>query len=156
MLVKEIMVSPVITVNADDTLEDIARIMIKERIGCVPVVDKDSKLLGIVTENEFTACEKKFPFSRQYAPKLFGMWITQDNINEMYHAAKTIYAKDLMNTNPVTVDMEDSVFDLLGKMIDQSVDRVPVLNNDRLVGIVARHDLLKLIINSNNKNKTLG
>jgi CBS domain-containing protein len=148
MLVKEIMVSPVITVTPDDTLEDIARIMIKNRIGCVPVVDKDSELLGIVTENEFTAYEQKFPFSRYYAPKLFGRWITEENIDDMYAAAKTIFAKDLMNTNPVTVDMEDSVFDLLNKMIDQSVDRIPVLNKKRLVGIVARHDLLKLIIDS--------
>ena len=149
MLVKEIMVSPVITVDPDDTLEDVARIMIKERIGCVPVVDKDSELLGIITENEFTAHEKRFPFSREYAPKLFGMWINEDNIDEMYHAAKTIYAKDLMYKNPITVDMEDSVFDLLKKMIDQSVDRVPVLNKNRVVGIVARHDLLKLIIDKN-------
>jgi CBS domain-containing protein len=148
MLVKEIMVSPVITVTPDDTLEDIARIMIKNRIGCVTVVDKDSELLGIVTENEFTAYEQKFPFSRYYAPKLFGRWITEENIDDMYAAAKTIFAKDLMNTNPVTVDMEDSVFDLLNKMIDQSVDRIPVLNKKRLVGIVARHDLLKLIIDS--------
>lgn len=149
MQVKEIMVSPVVSVKPDDTLEDVARIMIKNRIGCVPVVGKDSELLGIITENEFTVNEKRFPFSREYAPKLFGMWVTKDNIDEMYDAAKTIYAKDLMYQNPVTVDMEDSVFDLLKKMIDQSVDRVPVLNNNRVIGIVARHDLLKLIIDNN-------
>ncbi|NIP38490.1 MAG: CBS domain-containing protein [Candidatus Dadabacteria bacterium] len=146
MLVQEIMVSPVITVRPDDTLKDIAKIMIKQRIGCVPVVNKDSELEGIITENEFTAYEKRFPFSRQYAPRLFGRWITEDNIDDLYEEAKKIYAKDLMITNPVTVDMEDSVFDLLKKMIDQSVDRVPVLNKNRVVGIVARHDLLKLIV----------
>jgi CBS domain-containing protein len=150
MLVKEIMVSPVITVQPDDTLDTIAKIMIKKRIGCVPVVDKNSQFIGIITENEFTAYEQKFPFSRQYAPTLFGMRITEENIDDMYAAAKTIFAKDIMNTNPVTIDMDDSVFDLLGKMNDQSVDRIPVLNKNRLVGIVARHDLLKLIIDSDN------
>ncbi|NIP31390.1 MAG: CBS domain-containing protein [Candidatus Dadabacteria bacterium] len=149
MLVKEIMVTPAITVQPDDTLEDIARIMIKEGIGCVPVVDKNSELQGFITESEFTAYEQRFPFSREYAPKIFGRWITEDNIDDLYEEAKKIYAKDLMITNPVTVDMEDSVFDLLNKMIDQSVDRVPVLNKNRVVGIVSRHDLLKLIIDNN-------
>jgi len=90
----------------------------------------------------------KFNLDRVNAPKLFGRWITKDNIDDMYATAKTIFAKDMMNTNPVTVDMDDSVFDLLSKMIDHSVDRIPVLNKNRLVGIVARHDLLKLIIDS--------
>lgn len=148
MLVKEIMVSPVITVHPDDTLEDIAKLMITKRIGCVPVVDDEDIFLGIITENEFTASEKKIPFSRYYAPKLFGMWITKENLDEMYKAAKSIYAKDLMNSTPITVDVNDSVFELLGKMIDQSVDRVPVLDGKKIAGIVARHDLLKLIINN--------
>jgi CBS domain-containing protein len=148
MLVKDIMVSPVITASEDTSLEEVARIMINNRIGCVPVVDSNSELLGIITENEFTSYEEKFPFSRYYAPKLFGRWATKDNIDEMYLAARTVFAKDLMNTNPVTVKMDESVFDLLNKMMDQSVDRVPVLNQNRLVGIVTRHDLLKLIINN--------
>jgi len=153
MLVKELMVSPVITVKSNNTLEYVAKIMIKNRIGCLPVVDNEGKMLGIITEAEFTAEKSTFPFSRVNAPKLFGRWITKDNIDDMYAAAKTIFAKDIMNTNPVTVDMDDSVFDLLSKMIDQSVDRIPVLNKNRLVGIVARHDLLKLIIDSDHNTK---
>lgn len=146
MHVKDIMVSPVISVSEDTTLEEVAKIMIKNRIGCIPVVDDKSELLGIITENEFTSYEQKFPFSRHYAPKLFGKWVTKDNIDEMYIAARSIYAKDLMNTNPVTAEMDEPVFDLLNKMMDQSVDRVPVLHNNRIVGIVTRHDLLKLIV----------
>lgn len=146
MRVKDIMVSPVISVSEDTTLEEVAKIMIKKRIGCIPVVGKKSEFLGIITENEFTSYEQKFPFSRYYAPKLFGKWITKDNIDEMYIAARTIYAKDLMNTNPVTAEMDEPIFDLLNKMMDQSVDRVPILHNKRIVGIVTRHDLLKLIV----------
>lgn len=146
MLVKDIMVSPVISVSEDTTLVEVAKIMIKKRIGCIPVVNKKSELMGIITENEFTSHEQKFPFSRYYAPKLFGKWLTKENIDEMYIDARNIYAKDVMNTNPVTADMEEPVFDLLNKMMDQSVDRVPVLNKKRLAGIVTRHDLLKLIV----------
>jgi len=146
MLVKDIMVSPVISVSEDTTLIEVAKIMIKKRIGCIPVVNQKSELVGIITENEFTSHEHKFPFSRYYAPKLFGKWLTKENIDEMYIEARNIYAKDVMNNNPVTAEMDEPVFDLLNKMMDQSVDRVPVLNKNRLAGIVTRHDLLKLIV----------
>ncbi len=146
MLVKDIMVSPVIIVSEETPLGEVAEIMIKNRIGCVPVVNSNTELMGIITEKEFTSYEQRFPFSRYYAPKLFGKWVTKENIDEMYTAARTIFAKDMMNTNPVTVEMDESVFDLLNKMMDQSIDRVPVLKKRKLVGIVTRHDLLKLIL----------
>ena len=50
MKVSEIMVHPVIVVNEDATVEEIAKIMLDRRIGCVPVVDREGKLVGIVTD----------------------------------------------------------------------------------------------------------
>ncbi len=148
MLVKELMVSPVITVKSNNTLEHVAKIMIKNRIGCLPVVDKEGKMLGIITEAEFTAEKSTFPFSRVNAPKLFGKWMLKENIEDMYKSAKTMKAEEIMNTSYVYVDKDDSVFDLLNKMIDNNVFRMPVLEDGKPVGIITRHDLLKLIIDS--------
>lgn len=148
MLVKELMVSPVITVKSNNTLEHVAKIMIKNRIGCLPVVDNEGKMLGIITEAEFTAEKSTFPFSRVNAPKLFGKWMLKENIEDMYKSAKTMKAEEIMNTSYVYVDKDDSVFDLLNIMIDNNVFRVPVLKDGKPVGIITRHDLLKLIIDS--------
>lgn len=146
MLVKELMVSPVITVKSNNTLEHVAKIMIKNRIGCLPVVDNEGKMLGIITEAEFTAEKSTFPFSRANAPKLFGKWMLKENIEDMYKSAKTMKAEEIMNTSYVYVDKDDSVFDLLNTMIDNNVFRMPVLKDGKPVGIITRHDLLKLII----------
>jgi len=148
MLVKELMVSPVITVKSNNTLEHVAKIMIKNRIGCLPVVDNEGKMLGIITEAEFTAEKSTFPFSRVNAPKLFGKWMLKENIEDMYKSAKTMKAEEIMNTSYVYVDKDDSVFDLLNTMIDNNVFRMPVLKDGKPVGIITRHDLLKLIIDS--------
>ncbi|TDI96593.1 MAG: CBS domain-containing protein [Deltaproteobacteria bacterium] len=148
MLVKELMVSPVITVKSNNTLEHVAKIMIKNRIGCLPVVDNEGKMLGIITEAEFTAEKSTFPFSRVNAPKLFGKWMLKENIEDMYKSAKTMKAEEIMNTSYVYVDKDDSVFDLLNIMIDNNVFRMPVLKDGKPVGIITRHDLLKLIIDS--------
>ncbi len=149
MLVKELMVSPVITVKSNNTLEHVAKIMIKNRIGCLPVVDNEGKMLGIITEAEFTAEKSTFPFSRVNAPKLFGKWMLKENIEDMYKSAKTMKAEEIMNTSYVYVDKDDSVFDLLNIMIDNNVFRMPVLKDGKPVGIITRHDLLKLIIDNN-------
>lgn len=151
MLVKELMVSPVITVKSNNTLEHVAKIMIKNRIGCLPVVDNEGKMLGIITEAEFTAEKSTFPFSRVNAPKLFGKWMLKENIEDMYKSAKTMKAEEIMNTSYVYVDKDDSVFDLLNTMIDNNVFRMPVLKDGKPVGIITRHDLLKLIIDNNHQ-----
>lgn len=151
MLVKELMVSPVITVKSNNTLEHVAKIMIKNRIGCLPVVDNEGKMLGIITEAEFTAEKSTFPFSRVNAPKLFGKWMLKENIEDMYKSAKTMKAEEIMNTSYVYVDKDDSVFDLLNTMIDNNVFRMPVLKDGKPVGIITRHDLLKLIIDGDHK-----
>jgi len=151
MLVKELMVSPVITVKSNNTLEHVAKIMIKNRIGCLPVVDNEGKMLGIITEAEFTAEKSTFPFSRANAPKLFGKWMLKENIEDMYKSAKTMKAEEIMNTSYVYVDKDDSVFDLLNTMIDNNVFRMPVLKDGKPVGIITRHDLLKLIIDNNHQ-----
>jgi len=151
MLVKELMVSPVITVKSNNTLEHVAKIMIKNRIGCLPVVDNEGKMLGIITEAEFTAEKSTFPFSRVNAPKLFGKWMLKENIEDMYKSAKTMKAEEIMNTSYVYVDKDDSVFDLLNTMIDNNVFRMPILKDGKPVGIITRHDLLKLIIDNDHQ-----
>jgi CBS domain-containing protein len=151
MLVKELMVSPVITVKSNNTLEHVAKIMIKNRIGCLPVVDNEGKMLGIITEAEFTAEKSTFPFSRVNAPKLFGKWMLKENIEDMYKSAKTMKAEEIMNTSYVYVDKDDSIFDLLNTMIDNNVFRMPVLKDGKPVGIITRHDLLKLIIDNDHQ-----
>lgn len=51
--VKEIMVKDVVTVSPDCTIEDAAQILIEKKIGCLPVVEDDMKLVGLTTETDF-------------------------------------------------------------------------------------------------------
>ncbi|HBK52378.1 MAG TPA: hypothetical protein DDZ44_00370, partial [Syntrophomonas wolfei] len=64
MLAKDIMTREVIAVNKNDSLEEVARILLKEKISGVPVVDADRHVIGIVTEKDLIvkASELKMPF----------------------------------------------------------------------------------------------
>jgi CBS domain-containing protein len=55
MKARDVMVSPVITVDENETVHDLARLLITKRISAVPVVDSAGKLVGIVTEADLVA-----------------------------------------------------------------------------------------------------
>jgi len=145
MNVREIMVEPVVLVREDTPLEEVARIMLQRRIGCLPVVDGADKLVGIITESDFTGKERGFPFSAYLAPQVFGEWVDESGIERIYEAARKRTASEIMTRQVVTATEDEPVTDLVVRMVQKDLKRVPVVRDGVPVGIVARHDLLKLM-----------
>src|SRR3989337_3981376 len=137
MKVREIMVRPAIVVKENSTLEEIAQIMLDNRIGCVPVVDKGGKIVGIITNSEFAAKERAFPFSTFFAPQLFGKWMSKEEIKKIYTAACTMTAKEVMSTSVITVTEEEALEEVVKKMLNYDINHVPVVRDRVPVGIVA-------------------
>ena len=109
MKVKEIMVQPVIVTSENTTLEEAAQMLLQHCIGCLPVVDAEGKLVGIITESDFTGRDCGFPFSVYRAPKLFGEWVPEEGIERIYQAARTRTVKSIMTPCVVTATEEESV-----------------------------------------------
>ena len=146
MKVREIMTQPVIVVKEETTLGEIARIMLANRIGCVPVVDAEGKLVGIVTETDFTAKERGVPFSTFDAPQLLGKWMPDEGIEEIYNAARKMTAKEIMTSPVITLTEDDLIEEAVKKLLSYDISRIPVVRNGIPIGIVSQHDLLKLMI----------
>jgi CBS domain-containing protein len=146
MNVTEIMSKPVITVGEDSTLEEIARLMLQHRIACVPVVNGNSKLVGLVTESTYTAREKFLPFAGVSLSQLFGHYLGKEEVDKIYEAARKIKARDVMDTHVTSATEGELVRQVLEKMVKHSVTHVPVLRDGVPVGMVARHDLLKMML----------
>lgn len=146
MKISEIMSSPVKTLNRDQTLEQAAKLMLDNHIGGIPVVDDDGKLIGMVTESDFSAKEHGIPFSRVFAPQLFGKWMSKEGIEKAYDAARNITVDKVMSSPVITVGTDDTVAEAVRKMLEQRIHRVVVSDDGTPVGIVSRHDLLKLVV----------
>lgn len=144
MRVSQIMTQPVITITEDTPLHEIARIMLEHGIGGIPVIDESGGLTGIVTESDFTAKEKCVPFSMFRAPQLFGAWLGND-AEEMFTRARDIPARDIMSKSVVTVTENDSIEAVLNLILKHDINRIPVVRDRKPIGIVARHDLLRLM-----------
>ena len=119
--VKEIMVSPVVTVDTEATIYEAARIMGEKKIGSV-VVTRDSKPVGIFTERDL---------------------LTKVIANGL-DMKQTIVA-DSMSGPLITVDEETSVKDAIILMAGRKIMRLPVTRKEKLVGIVTGAEIFNFL-----------
>jgi CBS domain-containing protein len=145
MKIKEFMSQPVTVVGEDATLEEIARTMLGQNIGCVPVIDARGKISGIITESDFAAKERGIPFSTFRAPQLFGQWMDKGTIERIYETARKMSAKEIMSHHVVTVTEDQGAEEAIELLLKHDVNRLPVVRDGAPVGIVSRHDLLRLM-----------
>jgi CBS domain-containing protein len=146
MLVREIMTSPVITVRTDSPAPEVARIMQERDIGAVVVVDEGGRLCGIITESDFTGIGRCVPFSLDLAPVVFGARAaTLEELGRIYTMARTLRAKDVMSERVETLEESDDVGSAVRRMLTHNLKHLPVVRDGTPVGMVARHDVLKLL-----------
>lgn len=146
MLAKEIMTKEVITVGPDTPVPEIARILAANNISGVPVVDDNGKVIGIVSEADLLIKHEKTKVPYRLA--LFGLWVVPDEaIAEAYKSARRdTTAADVMTRNVITFNEEDEVDKIAEVMVRKKINRVPILSDGKLVGIVSRGDILRAIV----------
>lgn len=131
----KVMTTGAATVRPDASLAEAARILIEHRISGLPVVNASGKLVGIVTEHDFLRKENG---SR---PRWLDVLLTED-AGQVARELHDRRVEDVMSKNPVSVGVETPVKDLLELMQRHRVKRIPVVSNDKVVGIVSRANLL--------------
>ncbi|MFN8558493.1 MAG: universal stress protein [Dehalococcoidia bacterium] len=144
----EIMSGPPITVREQTTLEEVARTMIDRGVSSVLVVDAAGALRGIITESDFTGKERCLPFSAFKAPHLFGEWVSKQGVEEVYRAARGMIAREIMSAPVITATEQDAVTDVVARLVHHDIHRLPVVRDGKPVGVVTRHDLLRLMVDA--------
>ncbi len=141
----EIMTTNVITINANDDVEKMARLLLEHRISGLPVVDDNGKLVGVVSETDLVFQEK--PVRTPFYVVIFDSPIYLEKPNRFIHDIKRAVAQkvgDLMSTKPYTVGPEASIEDVATIITENDVNRVPVIDDDgKLIGIITRQDIIK-------------
>lgn len=141
-----IMTRPPISVEADVNLAEAAEKMLRQGVGALLVTDARGLLIGILTEGDFTARRVGIPFSTFHAPQVLGQWLGEEAVERIYARARGSTVGEAM-TSPVQAVTEDQdVKDVLQLMLDRDLKHVPVVRDDRAIGMIARHDLLKMML----------
>lgn len=142
--VGDVMSHPVVTVREHDTLERAARAMLERGVGSVVVVGDEGRLLGILTESDFTG--GRGPFGTLRAPRLLGRVLPEEGAERIYQEARDRKVREFMSTVVTTVEEEEPVTHLIRLMVDRDLRHVPVVRAGIPVGIVTRRDLLRLML----------
>ena len=119
---KDIMKSPVISMKKHASVKEIALQLVSGPFSGVAITDDKERVVGIVTEYDILNQARK-----------------GEDLEELK-------AEDIMHNNPVNVDVNSPLHDILEIMIEHGILRIPVTDSLRLVGNISRSDILKIII----------
>ena len=125
---KDIMTKEVITVNKEDTLADVAELMISKRISGFPVLE-DNEIIGIITANDLFLVMDMIKTGE----------ILKDN-NIDYSQPKVSFA---MSTEVITVSPEGNLNEIIALMKYRNIHTLPVTSQNKLVGVIGRRDVFK-------------
>ena len=145
--VRDAMTADPIKVLPETPVTDVARVMIDNGIGGVPVVNSEGDLLGIITESDLIVqdTDVKFPSFVHFLDGYVFVPGSVHRFEEKFRKALAATAEDLMTEDVITVDVEDSAEDTATLMLKKKLKRFPVMSEGQLVGIITMRDIVKLI-----------
>lgn len=145
MKVRDIMSTTPIVARESTPLGELARLMLEYRVGCVPIVDAQRALVGIVTEADFIGNEHNIPFSPFLLPRLVDEQMSDENVAWLRQCGQTSQAWEVMRSPAATATEDETVAHVVGRMVEDRMKRLPVVRSGKVVGVVARRDLLKVL-----------
>lgn len=146
MKVKDIMDKYPVTVLPDTPVKEIADLLTKHHITSIPVVNEDNALQGIVSEGDLLY-KKVRPHAPHYV-NLLGASIFYGGLSAYNANFKKLLAmevKDLMTKDVIVAYEEEDVEDVATVMLERHLKMVPVVKEDRVVGVMSRSDIIQLI-----------
>lgn len=156
MKAKDIMMTDVVSVSPETTVKEVAKILFENHISGVPVIDREKKILGIITEGDLVARDSKLriPDVIQILDSFFYTGGTKE-FEQEFRKITAIKAKELMTARVVTANEDTSVEDLATIMTEKRVNPIPVATADgTLVGIVSRSDIIWLLAREELKTRS--
>ena len=147
MQVRDVMSAPVVSVRPEMPLKEVARLFIERRISGVPVIDDAGTVVGVVSEADFLVKERA-PHQEQAHRGLIGFLAGDDEAAAARAKVEAATAGAAMSSPAVTICSDCSLREAAALMVDTRINRLPVVEDGRLVGIVTRSDLVRAYLRS--------
>jgi acetoin utilization protein AcuB len=128
MIVKDVMKSKVFTLTHNATIKEGLALLKQHSIHHIPIVDKDTRLEGIVSDRDF----------RDAAPSIFH---SDEHLEDFEKPISTVMTKDIITAHPL-----DFVEELSAVFYEHRIGCIPIVEEDKLVGIITETDMLHTLI----------
>ena len=154
---RDIMTKKVITVSKDATIGELSRLLLKNKISGVPVVDNEGRLLGMATDADIITEESASNFPYYFDPLVIGYGFIE-NIEKYQRDMKeylNIKVEEIMTRRIKFIKKDSSVSEIARLMVRNKINRIPVVDeNNKLIGIVTRADILKSMVDEADKESS--
>ena len=117
MIACDIMTRKVCTISPEASVQEVAQLLYQERISGVPVVDTDGRIIGIVTEADIISKASR----------------------------EGLRVADIMSHEIIAVTEDTPINEIALLLSERKIKRVPVVSEDKLVGIVSRADIVHAV-----------
>ena len=121
-----------ITIQPDFSVAKALKLMQREKIHRLPIVDKHGTLKGIVTEKDLLKA----------SPSL----ATTLDVYEISELLSELAVESVMTANPITIEEDTPIEDAARIMSDNNIGGLPVMREGHLAGIISESDLFKIFI----------
>ncbi|MFC7216955.1 CBS domain-containing protein [Streptomyces polyrhachis] len=144
--VGSVMTDDVVQAGYDTSFKEVTQLLVQHRIGGVPVVDADRKVLGVVCGSDLLARQVEADDPSR-PPHRFAWPRLGSAARRRRGKARARTAGQLMSCPAVTVSTDATLADAARTMARHRIDRLPVVDaRQHLVGIVTRHDLIRIYL----------
>ena len=141
---KDILTKNVIKVGKDMLIKDLSERFVRHRVSGFPVVDEKDNLVGVVTEKDLIDQNKSLHMPTVIA--IFDAVIYLESDKKFKEEVKRFTGtrvQDIYTPNAITVTLETPLADIASIMADKSIHTLPVVDNDSMVGVIGKIDLIR-------------
>jgi CBS domain-containing protein len=145
---RDVMTTEVVTFALHEPITDAMMRLVDNGVDAGPVVDDDGTVVGMLSTGDLIVQESQLhaPTVINILGGLFELPGSKKKFEHELEQAVAVDVEDAMTPKPVTCGPDDTVETIATLMHDHNISRVPVVEDGRLVGIVARGDILRAII----------
>jgi len=140
----DIMSRNVQSVTPDTTIDDLAKRFIATGVSTMPVITRDGKLAGIVTETDLVEQDKPLHIPTVIA--LFDWVVYLESEKDFRNEVSRVTAKtvgEICTKEVITCTPETTTAEIAALMTEKKVHLIPVVSNGEVVGVVGRHDIIR-------------
>jgi CBS domain-containing protein len=146
----EIMRSDVPTVTREEDAKKAIDLLAKTDLGAIPVVDTETKVVGIVSESDLILSEEEEDLHLPHYLNIMGGIVfvgSMKGFEEKLNKAFATNVRDLMTADPVVASVDEGAEAVAKKIADKHHNHLPVVDGEgRLVGMVTRADALAALV----------
>jgi CBS domain-containing protein len=146
--VREIMETDYVAVHPEDDIADVLQLLRAHDLPGVPVVDHRDRCVGIVTDSDLVIADEQGDLHLPHYIELFGGVVYLEPLKHFNDRLRKVLAskvRDMMSADPVTITAGASVEDAARLIATKRHNRLPVVEDGHLVGVVTRLDVLEAL-----------